>query len=107
MICHREHRKFVGNLDPSLSFSLIHKKRLLDRFSTDYVEGIEEEFDIGTEIDTWETLDALRDKAEWWLRHDDERRAAGLAAQQRVMARYGNDAYVDRLVAFIADPGAS
>ena len=30
-----------------------------------------------------------------------------LAAQQRVMARYGNDAYVDRLVAFIADPGAS
>ena len=74
---------------------------------TDYVEGIEEEFDIGTEIDTWETLDELLDKAEWWLRHDDERRAAGLAAQQRVMARYGNDAYVDRLVAFIADPGAS
>jgi len=70
------------------------------------VEGIEEEFDIGTEIDTWETLDELLDKAEWWLRHDDERRAAGLAAQQRVMARYGNDAYVDRLVAFIADPGA-
>ena len=47
---------------------------------TDYVEGMEEEFDIGTEIDTWETGDELWDKAKWWLAHDEERQAAGRAA---------------------------
>jgi len=74
---------------------------------TDYVEGIEEEFDIGTEIDTWETLDELRDKATWWLRHDDERTAAGQASQRRVMERYGNDAYARRLLAFVQGEDAS
>jgi len=70
---------------------------------SDYVEGMEEEFDIGTEIDTWETVDELRDKASWWLAHDDQRQAAGRAAQRRVMERYGNDAYARRLLAFVRD----
>ncbi|MBT4612218.1 MAG: glycosyltransferase family 1 protein [Gemmatimonadetes bacterium] len=74
---------------------------------TDYVEGIEEEFDIGTEIDTWASVDELRDKAQWWLRHDDKRRAAGQAAQRRVLDRYGNDAYVERLMTFIQTQEAS
>ena len=68
---------------------------------TDYVEGIEEEFEIGSEIDTWETIDELRDKAIWWLRHDDKREAAGRAAQRRVLQRYGNDTYARRLLAFV------
>lgn len=68
---------------------------------TDYVEGIEEEFDIGTEIDTWESVDELRDKATWWLQHDEQRQAAGRAAQRRVLERYGNDAYAHRLLAFV------
>ena len=68
---------------------------------TDYVEGMEEEFDIGREIDTWETVEELRDKAAWWLRHDDEREAAGRAAQERILGRYGNDAYVRRLLEFV------
>ena len=68
---------------------------------SDYVEGMEEEFDIGGEIDTWETVEELRDKAAWWLRHDDEREAAGRAAQRRILGRYGNDAYVRRLLEFV------
>ena len=67
---------------------------------TDYVEGIEEEFEIGSESDTWETIDELRDKAIWWLRHDDKREAAGRAAQRRVLQRYGNDSFARRLLAF-------
>ncbi len=73
---------------------------------TDYVEGIEEEFDIGTEIDTWTTLEELRDKATWWLRHDEKRQAAGQAAQRRVLERYGNDVYARRLLAFVQGRGA-
>ncbi|MBT3343875.1 MAG: glycosyltransferase family 1 protein [Gemmatimonadetes bacterium] len=70
---------------------------------TDYVEGIEEEFEIGTQIDTWESLDELREKATWWLRHDEKRQEAGLAAQRRVLSRYGNDAYARRLLEFVRE----
>ena len=69
---------------------------------TDYVDGIEEEFDVGTEIDTWSSVDELRDKARWWLRHDDKRRTAAAAAQQRILHSYGNDAYARRLVEFVS-----
>ena len=68
---------------------------------TDYVEGIEEEFEIGTEIDTWTSVEELREKAAWWLRNDEKRQAAGRAAQRRVLERYGNDAYARRLLAFV------
>ena len=46
-------------------------------------------------------MEELRDKAAWWLRHDDEREAAGRAAQERILGRYGNDAYVRRLLEFV------
>jgi hypothetical protein len=68
---------------------------------TDYVNGIEEIFDIGEEIDTWETLEELKDKAAWWLRHDDERQAAARRAQERILRDYGNEAYARKLVQFV------
>jgi spore maturation protein CgeB len=65
------------------------------------VDGIEEVFDVGTEIDTWNSIDELRDKARWWLRHEDKRQAAGVAAQQRILHSYGNDSYARQLLEFV------
>jgi hypothetical protein len=67
---------------------------------TDYVTGIEEIFEIGKEIDTWETLDELKDKATWWLNHDVEREEAARRAQHRILRDYGNEAYANKLVQF-------
>lgn len=69
---------------------------------TDYVNGIEEIFEIGKEIDTWETLDELADKARWWLAHDDKRRDAARRAQQRILENYGNQAYASKLLTFVS-----
>lgn len=68
---------------------------------TDYVKGMEEIFDIGEEIDTWETLDELKDKASWWLRHDEKREAAARRAQERILREFGNEAYARKLVDFV------
>ena len=68
---------------------------------TDYVEGIEEIFEIGTEIDTWRTLDELKEKAQWWLAHDKQREQAATRAQQRILNDYGNEAYARKLVEFV------
>ena len=68
---------------------------------TDYVEGIEEIFDIGEEIDTWETLDEMREKAEWWLANETKREAAGRRAQARILQEYGNQAYAIKLLEFV------
>ncbi|MDA0745710.1 MAG: glycosyltransferase [bacterium] len=70
---------------------------------TDYVEGIEEIFEIGKEIDTWTTLEELHDKATWWLRHDEEREEAARRAQQRILKEYGNEAYAQKLLEFVKD----
>jgi hypothetical protein len=70
---------------------------------TDYVEGIEEIFSIGTEIDTWRTLEELQDKAKWWLAHDREREQAARRAQERIFQGYGNLAYARKLVEFATD----
>ena len=68
---------------------------------TDYVEGMEEVFDIGTQIDTWKTREELRDKAAWWLAHPDQRREAAQRAQARILNTYGNVAYARKLAEFI------
>ncbi len=68
---------------------------------TDHVEGIEDIFDIGTEIDTWTTLEELREKARWWLAHDTEREQAAARAQERVLKEYGNAAYARKLSEFV------
>ena len=70
---------------------------------TDYVEGIEETFDIGSEIDTWKSVEELREKATWWLAHDDERQAAARRAQERIMRDYGNGTYAEKLLRFVKD----
>ena len=68
---------------------------------TDYVEGIEEVFEIGKEIDTWNCLEELQDKAKWWLEHDNQRKQAAARAQQRILQDYGNEAYARKLIAFV------
>jgi len=68
---------------------------------TDYVNGIEEIFELGQEIDTWQTLDELKDKAKWWLNHDRQRQAAAKRAQQRIISEYGNLAYARKLTHFV------
>ena len=68
---------------------------------TDYVDGMEEVFDIGSEIDTWMTREELQDKARWWLAHDEAREAAGRRAQARILGSYGNVAYARKLLEFV------
>ena len=68
---------------------------------TDHVAGIEELFDVGKEIDTWLTLEEMKDKAKWWLAHDRQREEAGKRAQRRMMSEYGNVAYARKLAAFV------
>ena len=63
--------------------------------------AIEDVFDIGREIDTWETIDELREKAQWWLAYDDERAAAGRRARRRIFDDYGNMAYARKLIEFV------
>jgi hypothetical protein len=70
---------------------------------TDYVEGLEEIFDIDKEIDTWETLEELQDKAQWWLAHDQKRQQAAKRAQQHILQDYGNLAYAEKLIKFVED----
>lgn len=68
---------------------------------TDYVAGMEEVFDIGQEIDTYESLQELEEKARWWLAHDQERVQAGRRAQRRIFEEYGNIAYARKLAHFV------
>ena len=70
---------------------------------TDYVEGIEEVFELGVEIDTWKTREELEEKARWWLGRGEERAQAGRRAQERVLREYGNVAYARKLLAFIEE----
>ena len=68
---------------------------------TDYVAGIEEIFDVGTEIDTWADLDELQQKARWWLEHETQRKNAAARAQDRILREYGNVAYARKLTEFV------
>ena len=68
---------------------------------TDYVAGIEDVFEVGTEIDTWTDLEELGQKARWWLEHDAERNNAAARAQDRILKEYGNVAYARKLSEFV------
>ena len=68
---------------------------------TDHVEGVEEVFDVGAQIDTWRTLEELCDKARWWLAHDAERARAARSARERVLREHGARAFARRLVALV------
>ena len=68
---------------------------------TDHVEGIDEIFATGSEIDTWKTLEELQDKAKWWLAHDREREQAARRAKERVIGEYGNVSYTRKLIEFV------
>ena len=65
---------------------------------TDYVEGIEEIFEIGTEIDTWQTAEELQEKAKWWLAHDRQREQAAKRAQTKILDQFSNVAYAEKLM---------
>ena len=68
---------------------------------TDRVAGVEEIFDIGHEIDTYESLEELRDKACWWLAYDKEPEQAAGRAQHRIFQEYGDIAYARKSVHFV------
>ena len=70
---------------------------------TDYVEGIEEVFEVGKEIDTWRSIEELQEKAKWWLEHDEEREKAARRAQERILKEYSNEAYVEKLMEFVRE----
>jgi len=67
---------------------------------TDHVKGIEKIFDPGSEIATWRTASELREKAQWWLEHDDERKAAAKKAKWQAMREHGAEAFARKLVEF-------
>ena len=66
----------------------------------DHVNGIEETFDVGKEIDTWRSLEELRDKAAWWLSHERGRKAAAQQAQHRLLKEHDNVAFATKLLDF-------
>lgn len=68
---------------------------------TDHVAGIDELFNVGTEIDTWLTLEELNEKAQWWLAHDRHRQQAGKLAQRKIFSEYGSIAYARKLAKFV------
>lgn len=65
---------------------------------TDHVAGIEELFDLGREIDTWRTLDELKEKVAWWLAHDRERRQAAARGQERALREHGAQTFAQKLI---------
>lgn len=58
---------------------------------TDRVPYLEEYFDIGREISTFESTDDLIEKARHWLAHPDERAAVAEAGYQRVLGEHTYD----------------
>jgi len=56
----------------------------------DRVNGIEEIFKPGVHLDTWATLDELRTKASYWLKHEDKRQAVAAAGRQLTLRRFSN-----------------
>lgn len=53
---------------------------------TEYKPVLEDEFTIGAHLDTYTTLDELREKTEYYLSHEDEREAIARAGQKKVLA---------------------
>ncbi|MEM3062227.1 MAG: glycosyltransferase [Nitrososphaerota archaeon] len=52
---------------------------------TDYIEGMEEHFEIGKEIVVYQSPEHFRELAEYYLKHDDERKAIAKRGYERVI----------------------
>jgi len=65
---------------------------------TQYNPGLEDEFEIGTDLDVFHTREELREKAEYYLAHEDERRRIARWGRERVLAKCG---YGDRMQSFL------
>jgi hypothetical protein len=57
---------------------------------TDYVKEIEQVFKPGVECETFKDLQELKDKIDYYLRHDEERKRIALAGKERTMMQYSN-----------------
>lgn len=65
---------------------------------------LEEYFQVGEEIDTFETPAELEGKIEWYLRNPDRRRRMAKAAQRRALREHSYEARARRLVAALDRP---
>jgi len=55
---------------------------------TDYMEGLEELFEIGREVVVYRTLEELREKVLYYLDHPDERQEIAERARERVLREH-------------------
>jgi len=65
---------------------------------TEYVPGIEEYFEIGREIDCFENADEMIEKIEYYLKHDEERRAMARAGWERARHEYTSARMVEKVI---------
>jgi spore maturation protein CgeB len=65
---------------------------------TEYVEELEELFSIGVEIDTFHSVDELRDKAKFYLSHDSAREKMGVRGYDKVVSRYKMSDCIQRIL---------
>ena len=58
---------------------------------TNYQPEVEELFDIGTDLETYKTIDELEEKASYYLVHDDLRTNIALNGYRKVSEKYNNE----------------
>jgi spore maturation protein CgeB len=60
---------------------------------TEYRPSLEEEFAVGRDLETFRTPEELRDKIEYYIEHDSQRRRIAQSGQRTVLENY---TYVQR-----------
>ena len=58
---------------------------------TDHAPHLEEYFEIGAEIDVFESTEHLTERVKYWLEHEEERQAVARAGYERVVAEHTYD----------------
>jgi len=65
---------------------------------TEYVPGIEKYFEIGKEIDCFENAGDMFEKIEYYLKHDEERKAIARAGWERASREYTSARMVEKVI---------
>lgn len=65
---------------------------------TNSIPGLEDEFDLGQDLAVFHTRDELREKVRYYLANPGERREIALRGQARVLAKYGYNDRMQRLL---------
>lgn len=68
---------------------------------SNWQEEIPELFEEGEEIVTYKTPEELIDKADYYLRHDDERIRVGVNGYRKVKERYTYEQQMDKIIAIL------